>query len=122
VALGGVVVLAAAWLLVLAVLVLDLTGLWRRGAYFRWQGAGVLLINGVVLASAFAEFRGWPASRLHVLRMATFPLMLPGFALLLTGILVYGRARRDIAMPGRVSQPSNDERQQRQTAADDAGC
>ena len=94
-ALGALLTLAAAWLFLLVVLVLDLTGLWRRSARFRWQAAGGLLMNGVVLASAFAEFRGWPASRLHVLRMVTFPLMLPGFALLLAGILVSGRARRD---------------------------
>jgi hypothetical protein len=118
----GVVALAAAWLLTLAVLALDVTGIWRRGAYFRWQGTGMLLMIGVVLTSAFAEFRGWPAGRLHVLRMATFPLMLPGFALLLIAIFVHDRARHDRAMPGRVSnQLSNDERQQRRTATDDAG-
>jgi len=100
VALGVVVVLAAAWLLILAMLVLDLTGPRRRGAYFRWQGAGLLLMFGVVLTSTFAEFRGWPASRLHVLRMITFPLALPGFALVLIGVFVHVRARRGSAMPG----------------------
>lgn len=96
-ALGDVVVFAAAWLLISAVLVLDLTGVWRRGAYFRWQGAGLLLVLGVVLISVFAEFRGWPASRLHVLRMITFPLALPGFALILIGVFVAVRARRGSA-------------------------
>jgi hypothetical protein len=106
----------------LAVLVLDLTGLWRRGTDFRWQGTGQLLMLGVVLTWTFAEYRGWPASRLHVLRVTTFPLFLLGLALLLTGIFVYYRARRDSAMRVRMSsQPSNDDRQQRQTAADDAG-
>jgi hypothetical protein len=91
VALGDVVLFAAVWLLILAVLVLDLTGVWRRGAYFRWQGAGLLLIFGVVLISVFAEFRGWPASRLHVLRMITFPL---GFVFVLIGVFVHVIARR----------------------------
>jgi hypothetical protein len=99
VALGDVVVIAAAWLLILAVLVLDLTGVWRRGTYFRWQGAGLLLMLGVVLISMFAESRGWPASRLHVLRMITFPLALPGFALVLIGVFAHVRARRGSAMP-----------------------
>jgi hypothetical protein len=91
--LGAVVVFAASWLLILAVLALDLTGLWRRGAYFRWQGAGLLLTNGVVLASLFAHLRGWSGTRLLLDRM-TFPVLLAGFALVLVGMFVRARARR----------------------------
>ena len=99
----GVVVLAASWLLVLTLLVLDLTGLWRRGAYFRWQGTGLLLINGVVLTSGVALLRGWPGSRLDTIRMMTFPVMLAGFALLGVGIFVQSRARH-AARSGRVTR------------------
>lgn len=99
VALGGVLALSAAWLVTLAVFVLHLTGLWRRGAYFRWQGFGVLVGIGAALISAFAQLRGWPASQLHGLRMITDPVMVAGSVLLLVGTVLRFRAPRPSAGP-----------------------
>jgi hypothetical protein len=90
----GVVALAASWLVVVAALVLDLTGRWRKGAYFRWQGFGLLLGIGAVLTSAFAQLRGWPASQLHGLRMITDPVTVAGAALVVVGAFAQLRARR----------------------------
>jgi hypothetical protein len=89
-----VLVLAAVWLLTVAVLTLDLTGVWRRGAYFRWQGLGVLIGIGGELTSAFAQFRGWPASQLHGLRLITDPVTVVGAALLLVALLLQSGTRR----------------------------
>ena len=89
-----VLALAAVWLLTVAVLTLDLTGAWRRGAYFRWQGLGVLIGIGGELTSAFAQFRGWPASQLHGLRLITDPVMVVGAALLLVALLLQSGTRR----------------------------
>jgi len=66
VAYGGVVAIAAAWLIGLAVLVLDVTGRWRRGAHFRWQGSGLLLGLSVVLLDSLAELSGWPEGQRHL--------------------------------------------------------
>lgn len=93
-ALGAVVALSAAWLVALAAQVLDMTGVWRRGAYFRWQGLGVLIGIGGELTSAFAQLRGWPASQLHGLRMITDPVIVVGAALLLIATVVQAGARR----------------------------
>ena len=93
-ALAVVVVNAAFWLLILALLALDVTGVSRRGAYFRWQGAGLLLISSAILANGVALLLGWPVSRLHTFKTMTLPVGLAGFALVIVGIFVYGRARR----------------------------
>ena len=93
-ALGGVVALAAAWLLTVALLVLDLIGRMRRGTYFRWQGVGTLLAIGAMLTSAFAELRGWPAGQLYRLRMIADPVIVAGAALVIVAASVPFRARR----------------------------
>ena len=93
-AVGGVVALAAAWLLTVAVLVLDLTGRWRRGTYFRWQVVGILLGIGAALTSAFAQLRGWPAGQLHGLRMIADPVIVAGAALVVVAASAQLRARR----------------------------
>jgi hypothetical protein len=95
-----VVVLAASWLTILARLVLDLTGLRRLGAYDRWPGTALLLINGVVLTTLFAELRGWPNSRLGILRLILLPIMLAGLALLGFSIRVRAKTRRGDAAVG----------------------
>ena len=89
-----VVVEAAFWLLMLASLALDVTGVQRRGAYFRWQLAGLLLMIGVTLAWEVALDCGWRGSRLHAFKTMTLPVGLAGFALVVVGMFVYGRARR----------------------------
>jgi hypothetical protein len=113
-----VLALAAAWLLAVAVLTLDLTGVWRRGAYFRWQGLGVLIGIGAGLTSAFAQFRGWPASQLHGLRMITDPLTLAGAALLLVASLLQSGTRHTNGGPRPSNQVSNDDQRQRRTTPD----
>jgi hypothetical protein len=87
------VVLAAAMCLLVAVLVLHWTGLWRRGPQFSWQGAGILLIMGNLLVSQFADSRRWPSSRVHALRSIGWPVILAGVVLVIVGMLVQGRAR-----------------------------
>jgi len=87
------VVFAAPFLVVLAVLVLDVTGRVRRAPYFRWQGAGLLLMFGVLFATQLAEDRGWPSSRLNALHSIEMPVILAGIALLSVGLLVYARER-----------------------------
>jgi hypothetical protein len=84
----GVVALAAVWLFVLAALVPDLTGRWRRETYFRWQGVSILLATGAALPSAFARLRGWPAGQLHGLLMITDPVMMAGAGLYVVGAFV----------------------------------
>jgi hypothetical protein len=44
---GDVIFFAAAWLLILTVLVLDFAGILRRGTYWRLQGTGLLLMFSV---------------------------------------------------------------------------
>lgn len=89
-----ILALAVAWLVALAVLTLDLTGVWRRGTYFRWQCLGVLIGIGGVLTSAFAQFRSWPASQLHEVRMIADPVIVVGAALLLVAVVLGAGARR----------------------------
>jgi Protein of unknown function (DUF2637) len=81
------------------VLLLDLAGLRRRGHYFRWQAAGILLAMTAMLASEFAEQRGWPPSHLHAVKLIAVPAMLTGAALLATGLLVQARARNGTSIP-----------------------
>jgi hypothetical protein len=92
--LGAPVLLAVAWLVVVAVLVLDLTGRWRRGAGFRWQAVGLLLGLGAVLTSAVARLRGWPDGQLHGLLMITDPATVAGAVLVLVGAFVQLRTLR----------------------------
>ncbi|HEY4851932.1 MAG TPA: hypothetical protein VII22_14140 [Streptosporangiaceae bacterium] len=53
----------AAWVIVLTVLLLDLSGLRRRGRHMRWHAAGALVLMTGLLASEFAVERGWPQVR-----------------------------------------------------------
>jgi hypothetical protein len=87
------VAIAATFLIVLAVLVLDVTGRVRRAPYFRWQGAGLLLMFGVMFATQLAEDRGWPSSRLHALHSIEMPVILAGIAFVGVGLLVFARER-----------------------------
>jgi hypothetical protein len=105
-----VLALAAAWLLTVAVLTLDLTGVWPRGVYFRWQGLGVLIGIGAELTSAFAQFRDWPASQLHGLRMITDPVTLVGAALLVVASLLQSGTRRTNSGPRPRGGPPRPDR------------
>jgi hypothetical protein len=100
----GVFVVTAGCLAVLAALVLDLTGIWRRAARFRWQLTGLLLVGSVALARGVALLAGWPGSRLSTLTTATFPVMLAGFLFLLFGAF---REQRRSATRRRESNQRN---------------
>jgi hypothetical protein len=48
----GVLVFGGSWLLILTLLALDLAGVLHRGAPFRWQATGLLIIDSAVGISA----------------------------------------------------------------------
>lgn len=87
---GLVIFLAAGWVLLLAVVVADFAGIWRRGKAFRWQGAGLLIGSSVTLVDSWAQARGGPYPRTP-LHSFTWPLLLTGFALFLFGLRVQFR-------------------------------
>jgi hypothetical protein len=90
---GLVIFLAAVWILILTTLVLDFAGIWRRGTAWRWQGTGILIMNGVVLVNSYADARGGPYPRTP-LHSFTWPIILTGFALLGIGLVVSAREPR----------------------------
>ena len=89
----ALILLGAVWLVVAAVLLLDLTGLRRRGRYLRWQAAGLLLVMAAVLAELSAVQRGWSFSALHVLHLAGLAVVLAGLGLGGIGLRVQASAR-----------------------------
>lgn len=91
----ALIVLGAVWLVVAAVLVLDLTGLRRRGRYLKWQAASLLLVMAAVLAELSAVQRGWSFSALHVLHLAGLAVVLAGLALCGVGLRVQVAARNE---------------------------
>ncbi len=72
---------------VLVVLFMDVAGLRRLGGR-RWQGAGIALDLCGILASGFAQGRGWPAARLQMVHDLTLAFVLPGTALLAAGLVI----------------------------------
>lgn len=88
---GYVIAFAALWLLILTVLVLDVLGIVRRGAAWRWQGIGLLLIFSALLINTFAQYRRWSGGWVHSLM---WPVMLAAFALIISGSVVMVRKRR----------------------------
>ena|SRR5579871_3038347 len=90
---GLVIFLAAGWVLLVAVVVSDFAGIWRRGKAFRWQGAGLLIGSTVTLVDAWAEARGGPYPRTP-LHSFTWPLLVTGFTLFLIGLRVQSRESR----------------------------
>ena len=95
----ALITLAASWLLLLTVLVLEFAGIRRRGTAWRWQGTGLLIMNTAALIYTFAQVRGWSYARLDTLISITFPVTLAGGAFFVIGVAVLvragGRARRD---------------------------
>jgi hypothetical protein len=82
---GLVIILAATWIMVLTTVVLDFAGFWRRRTGWRWQGIGILIMNGVTLADSYAGVRSG---------QFTVPVILIGLALLIFGLCVQGRDPR----------------------------
>jgi hypothetical protein len=92
---GLPIFLGLTWIVLLTTVVLDFAGLRRRrGPSWRWQGTGLLLCNGAVLASAFANYRQWPDRRLVSLNSITLPVLMAGLVIFLIGIVALSRERR----------------------------
>ena len=91
---GPLIVDGAAWVIALTALLLDLSGLTRRGRSLRWRATGALVLMTGLLASEFARQRGWPPSALHIVQLITLLAILAGIAFLAIGIRVQASARR----------------------------
>lgn len=87
----GVAALAAAWPVLLAVLLLDATGRRRLQAGRRWQGYGILLAVSGVPACAFSEASGWPVAQLPVTRHVMDAAILSGVGLLAIALAIQFR-------------------------------
>jgi len=72
--------------LIFAALVLNLTGVLHRGPGFRWQAAGLLIVNTAADASAFAHHHGLAHSQLLALDRAILAVILAGVAILMVGL------------------------------------
>ena len=83
----GEVAFAGSWLLIAAVLALDLAGFLDRGAGFRVQAAGLLVMNTAQLVSMLAHLRS----------RGIFPVLLAGFAIFAGGVVMTSRERRTAA-------------------------
>ncbi len=88
----GAGVLAGSWVLILTVLMLDLAGVLRRGTGFRWQAAGLLIINSAAVIGGFAHRQRH--SEWSALQPIIFPAMLIGFPVFGTGLVIQAKARR----------------------------
>jgi hypothetical protein len=78
----------------LTALLLELSGLSRRGPALRWHATGALVLMTGLLASEFARQRGWPPGPLHIVQLITLLAILGGIAFLAVGIRVQASARR----------------------------
>jgi hypothetical protein len=95
----GAGVLAGSWALILTVLTLDLVGVLRRGTGFRWQAAGLLIINTAAVTSGFAHQQR--RSEFSALQSIIFPAMLIGFAIFGMGLAIQVKGRRRERHPAR---------------------
>jgi len=77
------IVLLGAWLLILAVLVLDLVGVLHRGTGFRVQAAGLLVMCTAQVVSLLG----------HLHSRSIFPELFVGFAIFGAGLVISSRAR-----------------------------
>jgi hypothetical protein len=75
----GEVVFACSWLLI--AVVLDLAGILHRGAGFRVQAAGLLVMNTAEVVNLFA----------HLHSGGVFPALFAGFALFIGGAILSAR-------------------------------
>jgi hypothetical protein len=82
----SLIVVSSAWLVIAAVLVLELTGLRRRGQPARWQGAGLLLLMSAAVADAFTAQRGWPPARRQAVHLAGLAVAAAGGLIFLRGL------------------------------------
>jgi hypothetical protein len=80
----GELVFVGSWLLIVAVLMLDLVGILHRGTGFRVQAAGLLVMNTAQVINMLA----------HLQSRGIFPVLFVGFALLVGGLVVSSREHR----------------------------
>jgi hypothetical protein len=92
-----VITFAVLWLFILTMLVLDFAGIARRGAGWRCQGIGLLLMLSAMLINTFAQYRGWSSSRVHSLM---WPVLLAAFVLVISGSVMTVRKRRRVPQAG----------------------
>jgi hypothetical protein len=90
----GVLVFGGSWLLIATLLMLELTGVVHRGAYFRWQGAGLLVIESAFGINALSHHYDWSGGPITVLQKAALPVELAGLALVAIGLFVHLTGRR----------------------------
>ena len=80
----GELVFVGSWLLIAAVLVLDVVGILHRGTGFRVQAVGLLVMNTAQVVSTLA----------HLHSRGIFPLLFVGFALLVGGLVISSTEHR----------------------------
>jgi hypothetical protein len=80
----GELAFVGSWLLIIAVLVLDLVGILHRGTGFRLQAVGLLVMDTAQVVSMLA----------HLHSHGIFPVLFVGFALFAGGLVVSARERR----------------------------
>jgi hypothetical protein len=80
----GEIVFLGSWLLILAVLVLDLVGVLHRGPGFRVQAAGLLVMNTAEVVSLLGHLRS----------RGVFPVLFVGFAIFGVGLVISSRDHR----------------------------
>jgi cytochrome c oxidase subunit IV len=88
------IVSAVAWLVVAAVLVLDLGGWRRRDRGFRWLMSAVLLMVSAGLLSQVANDRDWARSSQLAADVVAVVVCVPALACLVTGAAMHSRLRK----------------------------
>jgi hypothetical protein len=89
----GVLVFGGSWLIIATLLLLELTGVVHRGAAFRWQGAGLLLIESAIGIDALSHHYDWSGGPVTALQKAALPAGLAGLALVAIGVFVHVMGR-----------------------------
>jgi hypothetical protein len=88
---GALVVVAAAWISVLARMSLDVLRIRPLPAGRRLQGCAILLATTGILADLFAEVRGWSQTQQRITHILVLPLVLAGLATIVRGLVNKGR-------------------------------
>jgi hypothetical protein len=92
--------LASSWVFLLTMLVLDLTGVLRRGTGFRWTATGYLIAIAAEGSSRFAQSHDWTGSWASVLGTAAVAVAVAGFAIGIRGAVIQDRERRKARRSG----------------------
>ena len=90
----GILIFGGSWLIIAALLVLELAGVLRRGAPFLWQAIGLLIVDSAVAVSGLTHRYGWSGGPIAALQKVTIPAELAGLALVMIGVFVHASRRR----------------------------